>query len=203
MGSRHLQITAFCFYLDLTPSSSFFRIASPFEPEELTPPPFTLRFIGGRHELIQNSCVYSHSSAVVLPALSSTCAPPSHTHGLLSLQEPGLLHHPQRGLSASDQQRAANSERLFCLPAASNSLNPQITFQPCGFVYRALNLQVFIVQPSLWGKFPPVPEEFHSNPGVCLANCWVYLFSRGSGQTKPVFQIRAVVILSGVHYFDK
>lgn len=37
-----------------------------------------------------------------------------------------------------------DSQRLFCLALASNSLNPQITLQPQVFVYRGLYLHVFV-----------------------------------------------------------
>lgn len=37
-----------------------------------------------------------------------------------------------------------DSQRLFCLALASNSLNPQTTFQPQVFVYCGLYLHVFV-----------------------------------------------------------
>lgn len=40
--------------------------------------------------------------------------------------------------------KSEDSQRLFCLAPASNSLNPQITLQPQVFVYRGLYLHVFV-----------------------------------------------------------
>lgn len=55
-----------------------------------------------------------------------------------------LVTSSEGSLSATDQQQPEDSQRLFCLPLAWNSLNPKISFQPWVFVYHSLNLQVFI-----------------------------------------------------------
>lgn len=55
-----------------------------------------------------------------------------------------------------------DSQRLFCLALASNSLNPQISFQPQVFVYRGLYLHVFVT--AAWrhcGKTRCAPVNHH------------------------------------------
>lgn len=71
---------------------------------------------------------------------------PSHT--LVPFLVAGLqLVTSSKGgfLSASDQQQPEDSQRLFCLGLASNSLNPHITFEPQVFVYHGLYMHVFIM----------------------------------------------------------
>lgn len=74
---------------------------------------------------------------------------PSYTH-IHALCQAELVTSSW-GEFISDQSAAA--QRLFCLPFAWNSLNSQITFQPWVFVYRSLNLQVFIAATCHhWGE---------------------------------------------------
>lgn len=91
----------------------------------------------------------------------------------------------------SDQSAAA--QRLFCLPFAWNSLNSQITFQPQVFVYRSLNLQVFIMAARrlrggsvlhavyrCWRSL----SESAGDPALCLTSLLACLFSRSLKQVK-------------------